>query len=577
MWVLLLITVLAAPVGAAWTIFSSPQEIAPGPISLTLDREGHPHFSYCDALWGGQLVYSKWNGTSWSSQIVDDNKRAWHYTSIALDSDDRPHISYFNLGDDFLNYTEWDGTAWILQTVDSHSNGVDGAGEFNSLRLDSHNRPHISYFDRVNQQLKYAEWNGTAWVIQIVDDNNSGGHTSLVLDANDNPHISYVDFRHNYLKYAEWNGTAWAIQTVDASSGHAATESTSLALDSLGNPHIAYYHIDRLGGPSDRKYTDLLEYAKRKDNAWILQTVDSGSSLFWGNTCPGPSLALDGNDNPHICYLTLEHRLKYARGNGTAWLTRTIDTSARGSYPPSLVLDPGGNPHIGYYDQAVDRLKYAWGNPVFATIAATPASGTVPLTVQFNGTPMDSSLSSWVWSFGDGDTSLQQNPSHTYSSPGTYNVTLTVYDGYGDSDMAIMTRYIAAAAPARTPPVPAPGYNGSGNGHQNVHHGSVREGTNSPGYTGPQPTAMGYQPAARPYEGTEPARSQKPGQGSPEQAEIPPTALEAVIPETGISPAFPIASVVLIGSGGLTLAGSAWYIRRWWIRHQNPALFRKYD
>jgi len=34
----------------------------------------------------------------------------------------------------------------------------------------------------------------------------------------------------------------------------------------------------------------------------------------------------------------------------------------------------------------------------------------------------------YSWSFGDGQTSNQQNPSHSYSSPGTYNVNLTVTD-----------------------------------------------------------------------------------------------------------------------------------------------------
>ncbi|MFN8395559.1 MAG: PKD domain-containing protein [Bacteroidia bacterium] len=37
------------------------------------------------------------------------------------------------------------------------------------------------------------------------------------------------------------------------------------------------------------------------------------------------------------------------------------------------------------------------------------------------GTP-----TSWAWTFGDGGTSTQQNPSHTYAGPGTYNVCLTV-------------------------------------------------------------------------------------------------------------------------------------------------------
>jgi len=61
--------------------------------------------------------------------------------------------------------------------------------------------------------------------------------------------------------------------------------------------------------------------------------------------------------------------------------------------------------------------------------SATPTSGTVPLTVNFtdlsSGPP-----TAWSWDFGDPasgvlNTSTLQNPSHTYSSAGTYTVALT--------------------------------------------------------------------------------------------------------------------------------------------------------
>ncbi|MFA6923740.1 MAG: PKD domain-containing protein [Bacteroidales bacterium] len=47
-------------------------------------------------------------------------------------------------------------------------------------------------------------------------------------------------------------------------------------------------------------------------------------------------------------------------------------------------------------------------------------------TYYFNSTSSSSNINNWVWDFGDGTTSNIQNPSHIYSTTGTFNVCLTV-------------------------------------------------------------------------------------------------------------------------------------------------------
>ena len=48
----------------------------------------------------------------------------------------------------------------------------------------------------------------------------------------------------------------------------------------------------------------------------------------------------------------------------------------------------------------------------------------------------DDPITSWRWSFGDGSTSTDENPVHTYAQPGTYTATLTVTASDGQTAIA---------------------------------------------------------------------------------------------------------------------------------------------
>lgn len=75
---------------------------------------------------------------------------------------------------------------------------------------------------------------------------------------------------------------------------------------------------------------------------------------------------------------------------------------------------------------------------------ATTTSGNAPLNVQFVDAS-DNSPTSWVWSFGDGSTSTLQNPSHTYTTAGSYTVTLTAINAAGGNTVS-QTGYITVTA-----------------------------------------------------------------------------------------------------------------------------------
>jgi len=76
-----------------------------------------------------------------------------------------------------------------------------------------------------------------------------------------------------------------------------------------------------------------------------------------------------------------------------------------------------------------------------AAFGLTPPSPSIFDTVQFTDTSADPDglVSSWAWSFGDGSSSTDRNPSHRFTEKGTFTVQLTVTDNDGLTDSTTQT------------------------------------------------------------------------------------------------------------------------------------------
>ncbi|MFA6362496.1 PKD domain-containing protein [Methanoregula sp.] len=102
--------------------------------------------------------------------------------------------------------------------------------------------------------------------------------------------------------------------------------------------------------------------------------------------------------------------------------------------------------------------------PVAQFNAQYPAYSTVPTLVSFIDSSLGSTPMTYQWDFGDGATSTDQNPVHSYLQRGTYTVTFTVKNAYGTST-AIKKDYIVIGMVPRADFVANPT---SGNAPQNV-------------------------------------------------------------------------------------------------------------
>ena len=94
--------------------------------------------------------------------------------------------------------------------------------------------------------------------------------------------------------------------------------------------------------------------------------------------------------------------------------------------------------------------------PILANFSASVFSGTNPLTVSFTD-HSTTNPTSWSWNFGDGQYSAGSNPTHTYTSPGIFTVSLTASNSLG-TDSVTKVSYITVTevvAPPE-PAIPAP-------------------------------------------------------------------------------------------------------------------------
>ena len=275
--------------------------------SIAIDSSDAVHISYRDTT-NGDLKYATCSSgctsaSNWDIVSVDTTGYVGTYTSIAIDSNDAVHISYRDtiaVGD--LKYTTCSSgcttaSNWDIVSVDTTGN----VGAYTSIAIDSNDAVHISYFDDTNDDLKYATCSSgctsaSNWNIVSVDTTgNVGAYTSIAIDSNDAVHISYRDSTNGDLKYATCSSgctsaSNWDKVSVDTTGN--VGYYTSIAIDSNDAIHISYNDDTN----DDLKYATCSSSCTTTSN-WDIVSVDTtGSVGLW------TSIAIDSNDVIHISY-----------------------------------------------------------------------------------------------------------------------------------------------------------------------------------------------------------------------------------------------------------------------------------
>jgi len=141
----------------------------------------------------------------------------------------------------------------------------------------------------------------------------------------------------------------------------------------------------------------------------------------------------------------------------TGWLTSATTThsySSAGTYTVKLQVKD----NAGVTDTDTATATITPDDGAIPTAEANgPYTGYVNYSVAFSSSGSvggsEGTIVSWYWTFGDGDVSSQQNPTHKYTTSGTYTVTLKVTNNYGQTDTDTTTATITGLSSGQTPPV----------------------------------------------------------------------------------------------------------------------------
>lgn len=152
--------------------------------------------------------------------------------------------------------------------------------------------------------------------------------------------------------------------------------------------------------------------------------IDTGNAT-------SPSLDFDNTGSLALSYQK-NGAIYYVSGNPEdPGLPVRIFSGEESNLAPMISTDTFGN-HSVIFGQEDTLLMTTDALPPVAAFSITQLAGIAPLEVQMRDESAGD-VTAWLWALGDGDSSVLQNPVHTYQEPGEYPVSLTVIGPGGRS------------------------------------------------------------------------------------------------------------------------------------------------
>jgi PKD repeat protein len=222
--------------------------------------------------------------------------------------------------------------------------------------------------------------------------------------------------------------------------------------------HITRYDLGSFSNSSaGSTYTDFSNLIIYVDPGGSYSTTIKVNDSFWtGYTRVWVDYNRDGD-------FTDPNELVFQKAQSGGTISGTINIPSSGVVT-GLKLGLRVHTDSMSYKEPCDQGS-GWGEVEDYSLIVTGGGGNIAPNADFTyttdnldvdftdtSTDVDGTITSWSWNFGDGNTSTQQNPSHTYAAADTYTVSLMVTDNGGLSDSTSQQVTVSPTPPDNLPP-----------------------------------------------------------------------------------------------------------------------------
>jgi len=324
------------------------------------------------------------------------------------------NIYVYMANDEGLSFDTNQNGTYYIQSQDSANGGL------NAVHIANSSNVHVGDNSTPFNCGQYTFTSNQSGVFYVVDTGGRGYQDNIILMLAVNGTIP--DNFKVHITASGYNWTPSGVENQRPSVGNVTYQTTSL--------DETFDKSDFIYGPQSWKPTAgnanypiyYGENTSDESNAFSIMFIDLHAGLLGGNY-PGGNTQFINNGTVKVDY-TFENLISLAAFNVYAWNWNT--SQGQGMLWTNSILPGNTGGPSGYAVQ---------GSPnALASFTASPSTGTDPLTVQFTDHSSGQGSLSYIWNFGDGTTSTDENPTHVYMNCGNYTVKLTVTNEYGSDE-----------------------------------------------------------------------------------------------------------------------------------------------